>query len=1224
VVRDYPPRGSHDYRVASVDQYGNEKLTDPITIELLVSPVRDLHLNARRGSASSLTWQSTDNTVVGFNVYRDGVKQNGAPLTAAAYVDSLGSGGRSVVYEVSAVNGAGDESLRREVRVFPVELRTILNPGQEGTEGRSFAGYFDRLEIEIENRAAGADLELDEIEINRMVTGEDDLTQTNELGLTVAPLTTETTEVVLPAPVTVGAAQNYQIILASVPSSGGSRVTYEFNFQKDLAVRAATPASLRTPLIPIAGANSDVEVTLRNAGGAPMQVVLGRESGTIPGDVAIEVTNAEGEVVSRTEYKGIGASGTVLQTDGRVTVTILPGQTFTFTVPEVVIPEYLGPLGEGAYLSLNLSDLYSGLGTSNPVTQSANVSAQIFTRLLETPYYGELQTDKDAYTNDETILIAGQARSRDTGLPEANVPLRIGFEVQSYVFYEEVTTDENGDYTFEFNPPRGFSGALNLWAAHPLVVDQLKQKTIQFRRFYAAPGSGQIVLSKNDTLDFQITLANPGDLPLENITLSDRVFITNEGVETEIDTISAEILAPGPLNLDPYEVRKIDLRVTADLDAPDAAGAVLSFLSAEGAVAEFRGFLSLRPAVPVLSFTEPSVGYVDLSVNRGDIVSTRVVLENKGLRALEGVEVIPPATLQWMDVTLPRDENGRIFLPDVPVGGKLVFTVAYAPPEGTALGLYDDLLLIRGSNLQSDFQVNLFAQITSSERGSVKFFVDNIFAEPVPNAKIRLRNPNLRANLGPFFTDSLGEVTIPDLQEGGWSYQITASGHTTATGSFDVRGGQTAFATHRLSKSLVTVEFTVTPVPFTDRYEITIEQTFETRVPVPNLVMDPPATQLFDLPDVAEGTIMVDVKNVGLASLFEVIIRGQSANYGSLVPLVRYLPELKAQETVTIPFKWTWDITGLVDRNAPGAAPSNFDEQGIENILARRRLADQMANALSYPETGNSTFDFCAGNFGSPIPDIRGLAALAEGLACCPDGAPLAAGAAFALTAYSTYSFISSPAVTIGTFLGCLLGGTGNFGDYGPSGGGGSGVPSTSPGFGPGGGCFVANTLVEVPNGPPVPIQDLKTGQLVRTGEKAGHYAAVEEVITRDADNLHRLSLKPMRGAVDKKPIVLTGTGDHYVWSDSSGWTRIDQLKPGDFLHHHVGRLFKLLKSEPLEGTHTVHTLRIKDDTAFYANGLLVQELCGDLNLRSVPEKESGEVETPEALEAFSNIPAIK
>ncbi len=1223
IIRDYPARGAHDYRVASVDQYGNENPTAPITIELSVSPVRDLHLNARRGSASSLTWQNIDNTVVGFNVYRDGVKQNGAPLATAAYVDSLGSGGRSVLYEVSAVNGAGDESLRREVRVFPIDLRALLNPGQEGSEGRSFAGYFDRLRIEIENRAAGNALELEAIEINRMVTGEDDLTQTNDLNLTVAPATTEATEVVLPAPVTVGAAQNYQVILESLPSSGGSRVTYEFNFEKDLAVRASTPASLRTAMIPVAGANANVEVTLRNAGGAPMEVILGRESGTMPGDVAIEVTTAEGEVVSRTEFKGLGATGTVLQTDGRVTVTIAPGQTFTFTVPDVVIPEYLGPLGDGAFLSLNLSNLYSGLGTSNSVMQSTRLSAQIFTRLLETPYYGELQTDKDAYVNEETIMISGRALARETDLPEANVPLRIGFEVQSYVFYEEVTTDENGDYTLEFTPPKGFSGALNIWAAHPLVVDQLKQKTIQFRRFYTAPGTGQIVLSKNDTLDFQITLANPGDLPLENIALNDRVFITNEGVETDIDTISAEILTPGPLNLEPYEVRKVDLRVTSALDAPDAAVAVLNFVSQGGASAEFRGFLSLRPAVPVLSFTEPSVGYVDLSVNRGEIASTRVVLENKGLRALEGVEVIPPSTLGWMDVTLPRDENGRILLPDVPVGGKLVFTVAYAPPQGTALGLYDDLLLIRGSNLQSDFQVNLFAQITSSERGSVKFFVDNIFAEPVPNAKIRLRNPNLRANLGPFFTDSLGEVTIPDLQEGGWSYQITASGHTTATGSFDVRGGQTAFATHRLSKSLVTVEFTVTPVPFTDRYEITIEQTFETRVPVPNLVMDPPATQLFDLPDVAEGTIMVDVKNVGLASLFEVIIRGQSANYGSLVPLVRYLPELKAQETVTIPFKWTWDITGLVDRDAPGAEPSNFDEQGIENILARRQLADQMANALSYPETGNSTFDFCAGNFGSPFPDIRGLAALTEGLACCPDGAPLAAGAAFALTAYSTYSFISSPAVTIGTFLGCLASGLFD-GIGGGGGGGGSSGPSTSPGFGPGGGCFVTNTLVEVPNAPPVPIQDLKTGQLVRTGEKAGHYAAVEEVITREADNLHRLSLKPMRGAVDEKPIVLTGTGDHYVWSDSSGWTRIDQLKPGDFLHHHDGRLFKLLKSELLEGSHTVHTLSIKDDTAFYANGLLVQELCGDFELRADPEKETVEDASSEPLEPFSNIPAIK
>lgn len=759
-----------------------------------------------------------------------------------------------------------------------------------------------------------------------------------------------------------------------------------------------------------------------------------------------------------------------------------------------------------------------------------------------------------------------------------------------------MTTDENGDFSFTYRPPSGFAGTLNLWAAHPLIVDQLNQRTIEYRRFYVVPGSGRVVMSKNDSLDFQIDIVNPSNLPLENIQLSSRTYISVEGEEVDIDAIGFELRTVGPINMEPFAVRKISLRAISALNAPDEAISELIFTSTGGAAARFKAYMSLRPAVPVLSFQSPAVGYVDMSVNRGEIVSREVVLENKGLRPLEGVEIIPPAALPWMDVSLPRDNQDRIFVPDIPVGGTLRFTVAYAPPESTSLGLFNDAMLIRGSNMQGDFQVNLFAQVTSAERGSVKFFIDNIFAEAVPNAKIRLRNPNLRQELGPYFTDSLGEVTIPELQEGGWSYQVTASGHSTASDAFDISPGQTEFVTKRLSKSLVTVEFSVTPVPFTDRYEITIEQTFETRVPVPVIVMDPAMTQLFDLPDVAEGTIMIDVSNKGLASLFEVIVQGQTTPYGSFIPLITYIPELRAQETVQVPFKWTWDVRRVLGSGEGGASPSDLgSEEGLNRLAQQQEYANQLNDALSLPSTGNDTVDTCAGIFLSPFPDPRGLAALTRGLACCPDGAAMAAGATALLIGYSvaTYSLTSA----IASFIGCAVGGLfgGLFGGGGGGGGpGGSGPPTSGTGFGPGGSlCFIERTMVEMAGGGSKPIETIVAGDLVHTGN--GQFATVDQMITRESDDLHQLTLRPLVFGDAADDVTLTGTAGHYVWTDQHGWRRIDQLEADDCLHHHDGRLFRLVKSEKLEETHPVYTLQLKDDSVFYADGFLVQHLCGEM-----------------------------
>lgn len=46
-ISDNPPRDIHEYRVASVDSHGNENFAAPITIELLVSPVKNVQVLVR-------------------------------------------------------------------------------------------------------------------------------------------------------------------------------------------------------------------------------------------------------------------------------------------------------------------------------------------------------------------------------------------------------------------------------------------------------------------------------------------------------------------------------------------------------------------------------------------------------------------------------------------------------------------------------------------------------------------------------------------------------------------------------------------------------------------------------------------------------------------------------------------------------------------------------------------------------------------------------------------------------------------------------------------------------------------------------------------------------------------------------------------------------------------------------------------------------------------------
>src|SRR6185437_1521915 len=381
-------------------------------------------------------------------------------------------------------------------------------------------------------------------------------------------------------------------------------------------------------------------------------------------------------------------------------------------------------------------------------------------------------------------------------------------------------------------------------------------------------------------------------------------------------------LLPPNFSIGPGQKQNVQLQLASDADAPDNAIVVFTLTSAEGASATFTGNVTLLPAVPIVSVVDPNNGYVEVSLDRGGLVSRQVTIVNTGLKALKGVSIIPPTNVNWMVVNLPASADGTIPLPDLPVGGSNSFTVVFTPPANTPLGFAQDKLTIQGTNAQAGFDVNLYAHITSSQVGAVQFYVDDILGLDVPNATVRLRNTALQVELPPVQTDINGLVTVTNLQEGDWSWQVSAPGYSGSVGTVTVVPDQTVQTHARLNKSLVTVNFTVTPVPFSDTYDISIEQTFETHVPVPVLVLTPTLQQFSNIKPGFQATFIVTAKNEGLVEMQNVRIYGEQAQAGTLTPLIQYIPELLPQQSVDIPFTVTYTGTNTTV------------QQGFGNTLA--------------------------------------------------------------------------------------------------------------------------------------------------------------------------------------------------------------------------------------------------------------------------------------------------
>jgi hypothetical protein len=895
-VIDNPPRGVMTYTVSASDALGNEAMSDPVTFQALVGAVNNLQVLVNAGQAPGLSWASSDPTAVGFNIYRNGVKQNANPQPSSTYTDLLPLSGAAVTYAITALNETNAESAARSATVYPVNLGLLVNAAGGTTSGPPTLSYFDDYVVSVSNLAASAAMPLRQVQVQRTLNGSSPLNLVAAVNSMVEAGRGYTLELNVPCSSNT-VAQSVQVQVAQETDSQGSSVIYQGDFALPSVQSPGVMVDVNADQVPLAGGLTPFNIRIYNRGYAPMYFATTRGDGAQPGDLYISILNSQGQEVSRTPFNG-RPSGVIIYGDVSYLV-VPPGGSTSLSVPDVLVPEVLASnivtfqaVVSTIYDRVNLS----GQQASGPLRGSMQSS------LSQTPYFGTAQTAQELYSDAQPIIITGQALDRITHQPVPNVPLKLGFATRGHYWYSSITTDASGQYAYTYNVPPGLAGTLTLWAAHPDVYDQLNQVQVTIYRVYATPHSGDVRMSKNDVMPFNIMLINPGNIPLTGFTVGFQAYQMQGTNQVPTTKIQGTVL-PGPgFALGPGEQQNVTLQLAADADAPDNTIGVFTLTSAEGASDTFTASITLLPAVPMVTVVQPDVGYVEVSVDRGGLLSRQVTIKNDGLKDLKGVAILPPTNITWMVLNLSPAPDGTVHLPDLRVGQSNTFTVVFAPPPNAPLGSYQDKLTIQGTNASGTFDVNLYARVTSANHGAVQFYVDDILGLDVPNAKVRLRNGLLQAEMPPVQTDINGLVTVTNLQEGDWSWQVEASGHSPNGGVVTVVADQTVNVSTRLQKSVVTIGFSVTPVPYTDQYQITITQTFETHVPVPVLTMTPSYQQINNVTPCAQATVIITVKNEGLIQLEDMTVSGGDDGSATLTPLITYVPLMLPQQSIDIPF----------------------------------------------------------------------------------------------------------------------------------------------------------------------------------------------------------------------------------------------------------------------------------------------------------------------------------
>jgi hypothetical protein len=1190
---DSPPRGLMVYTVGGLDSAGNENLSGPVAVEMYVGSVLNLAATVHHNQAPLVTWASGDATGTGYSVYRNGIKQNQAPLTVRHFSDSLSVGSEPVIYAIRAVNAQGQESAPRSVTVYPVELSLRVNPAAEGGDRPMMARYFDRYGVSAGNLAAAQGWPLKEVSLERSSGAGVAVTRTSVLNSFVPSGEGLPVDFVFPGISQAFVDYFFSAVATQETGENGGRVTYLREFVVSQSQEPNAMVTLSPSDLPLAGGLSDFQVRIHNRGHAAMDVVLVKKSGAEAGDLSISVLDAAGGELSRTEFQTM-ISGLSFTPDGRGYVRIPAGESRMVLVPGVLVPEALSQAGQAVFRA-QVSAIYHQVGTSQQ-QMSGPIWGSTSSTLTETAYYGTLTTDKTGYANDEPVQISGHAIDRQTGEVRANVPLKIGFLARGVRWFDEVVTDGSGAFTSVFAPPYGFAGGVSLWAAHPDVFDNLHQADITVYRLFSNPARASIRMSKNDTLDFSIVLINPADVPLSEFTLGFRAYVVDGETEVPVTGLTGGFNRPMRSQVPGSARETVHLQLQAGLQVPDFVMVEFIFTSAEGASAKFAGEVSLLPAIPILTVVTPRTGYVDVTMDKGALRSQTVTLVNRGLRPLESVEIIPPAEIPWMVVNLPVSNDGAIRVPDIGVGESVDVTVVFAPPEQTPQGFYNDFLLVRGANAVADFKVNLYAQVTTDQAGDLEFAVINILQLQVPNASVRLRHPASRSEMGPFLTDSEGGLLVEGLVEGTWFWQVTAPGHSGSSGLANVTANQVEYVDVTLNRSLVTVTFSVVPVPYTDRYEIKIEQTFETRVPAPVPVFTPPKYEFPSVQPGFEASVVYELTNHGLMSLKDVRIDSVKQGVLTLHPLIEYLPELKPQQTIAIPA-----VIRVADGGWGGGGGNSSEDDFMVALGGGGGGGGGSACGGDGPDFGDFLAGImvfakmdAAGEYGSASGELR--TALAVALA--------AAGAYQAITGLpdkdlkkeAIKQVVSAAAGVIGKLIGCA-----NL-NLGSAAGGGTGTGTAKPETASvtqfnrrGVLCFGSGTRVTMADGSERPIEEIRAGDRVRSGRTPAFSSVVREAVRLRADNVFSLEIRELDDPAQVRRIDVTG--DHPLWVDGAGWVPVLSIEPGAWLQGVRGELLEVVSKAALEGNRTVHTLQLQGDSAFFAGGILAQELCGGLSV---------------------------
>jgi fibronectin type 3 domain-containing protein len=866
-----PTSAKRFYAVTALDTLGNESApstTGELTFP--VAPVRNLLLTLVDSGKPALSWEGGETNLQGFYIFRNGSKINQVPTPSTAYSDGYYSGG-SVAYGVSAVNSLGFESPVKEVilpaltiglkegsavrrgmlETVPVQM-TLSSPALG--EGQGEGVVIDSISLKIgplpESTLAGpfTVTAVAPLEVQKVAATE----------ATAPPQeAVVTTAIMNPAPGT-----TVRITKSSVASILGSGTALEI---------------FNEPLV--RGTEGRVRLKVNNLGSAQMSFLTSENNGPT-GQVKLYLKDQDGNVIAQGNLNQ--RTGAVVNSGSYATARIEPGGSFlsdpiTIAVPATVPARViLDAVIDNTYYHYNQTDQVLAPG----------LKQSLETTISQVPYSAQAEADKAVYRQGETVTITGQAPSTADGSTTPQVPVKIGVSVGGFDRFFTATTDQAGNFRYVFTPGSSETGTYSLWAIHPDLNDRSVQAQFSIIGMQVSPKLVNVTTTRNKPVDIPVTIKNLAGTELSGLSL----------IADSSSGIVATVTNGGDDRLSGNESQSVTFRITPQANAPDSGFANLTISTAEGLSDKVTANITLVNAMPAIR-TSPS--FIDTGLTRGNQKIVSFTLSNTGIETLRNARIEGPSTA-WMSLTIDKSVG------DVGVSQSMEIGILLKPGDTLSQGIYNDRIVIYADN-HIPYTYNIQVTVSSNAVGNVQFSVLDEIMRDVANANITIQHQSVLDLIYTLKTGSDGNAFLFDIPEGRYTFNISASGASPYSGSFVIEPGVTTTVPIALELKLVSIEWSVTPTVIQDRYDIQITQTFETNVPTPVLVMEPPNVTL---PELLPGQVFngeFTVTNYGLIALDNVTINFPTSfdEYDVEILATTIPKRLNAMQKITVPYRIT-------------------------------------------------------------------------------------------------------------------------------------------------------------------------------------------------------------------------------------------------------------------------------------------------------------------------------